>query len=112
MGLVLVWAVALGAALLTLRLTRSASRRALALTGAGAVGFIIVHALVLQDSLWLARVLPFSNLIVIGNWALAGIGWCTAGDAALAAESAALAREYADQQRQHRAATRSLPAPR
>jgi len=50
--------------------------------------------------------------LVIGNWEFAGIGWRTAGDAALAAESAALAREYADQQRQRRAATRSLPAPR
>jgi hypothetical protein len=50
--------------------------------------------------------------LVIGNWAFAGIGWRTAGDAALAAESAALAREYADQQRQRRAATRSLPTSR
>ena len=67
-GLGLVWTVALGAAILTLRLTRSASRRALALTGAGAVAFVVVHALLPQDSLWLARVLPLTNVIVVGNW--------------------------------------------
>jgi hypothetical protein len=67
-GIGLVWGVALGAAAVTLRLTRSASRRALTLLAAGAVVFVVLHALFLQDSLWLAEVFPFANLIVVGNW--------------------------------------------
>jgi Peptidase C39 family len=46
-----------------------------------AVGFLILHALVLLDNIRLARLLPFSNLIVVGNFSplatavIAALAW-------------------------------------
>lgn len=46
-----------------------------------AVAFVVLHVAALRDNLVLARLLPFSNLVVLGNWLppaasfLAGLAW-------------------------------------
>jgi hypothetical protein len=64
-----------------LRISRTLSHRTSNLLAIFIVALMLANALFLTDSVFLTRVLPFSNLIVIGNWspllvaAFAGLIW-------------------------------------
>jgi hypothetical protein len=81
-AVVLVVFAGLVALVITLLLGRGISRRAGALVSAGVVGLIVAHVLLVSDRLWVARVLPFSSVPVLGNivllalvGTLAGLAW-------------------------------------
>lgn len=65
----------------TVRWMRDRSRVTATFIAAAAVGFLVLHATVLLDDVAIARWLPFSSLIVLGNFSplaasvLAGAAW-------------------------------------
>ena len=63
--------------LLGLRLGRRRSKAATTTLIVLAVAFLFAHALLLSDRLWLARLLPFSNVMVLGNWQLPCVAFIT-----------------------------------
>lgn len=58
---------------------RRAEKRVIDLWGLGVILLIVLFVFVLRDGLWMARLLPYSNLVIVGNWlpllagALAGL---------------------------------------
>lgn len=80
-GIAVIAAVSAGLVLLALKIGARVSTTAQDFIALGTVGAIVVYINVLQESAALAAVLPFSNLIVIGNWFpplgafLAGLAW-------------------------------------
>lgn len=75
LGIGIVWLLAGGLFALALRVGGKVPRRAKVLLGLPAVGLIVLHAAVLSDNPRLAWLLPFSNLVVTGNWAPLGVGF-------------------------------------
>ncbi len=81
LGLLILAGVSAGLFWLGLRLTRKASKAEVTLLTLLTLGSIAVYIVWLRDSVLLAQWLPFSNLIVLGNWflpacgLLAGIVW-------------------------------------
>lgn len=69
-GLVILALVSAALFALGLRLTRGASTRRVTLLTFLTVAAIGVYIVWISDSVLLARLLPFSNLIVLGNWFL------------------------------------------
>ncbi|MBI3923409.1 MAG: hypothetical protein HY318_18455 [Armatimonadetes bacterium] len=80
-GTMILWLAAVALFLTTLRWATKASKKTLTLSTVLVVAAIVCHAFVLRDKIHLARMLPFSNLIVVGNWAplfvavLAALAW-------------------------------------
>src|SRR5690349_16678334 len=74
-------ALSIASFIVTVRATRKASRFTATLIAVGAVTFLVLHATVLLDHVAIARWLPFSSLIVLGNFSplaaavLAGAAW-------------------------------------
>src|SRR5947209_6516354 len=68
-GLLLMLGLSVALFVVTLRLTRGRGRSRLrpTLIATGAVAVLLLHAMVLVDHVGMARVLPFTNLIVLGN---------------------------------------------
>jgi hypothetical protein len=80
-GIALILAISAIVFATAVRITRRATWTGAALLALVAVVFLVLFNWLLWDSLLLARLLPFSNLIVTGNWqppivaALAGVAW-------------------------------------
>ena len=81
LGLAVVLLLCAGLFALGFRLGKRASPRVFNVSAVLAVAFVVLHVAALRDSLLLARLLPFSNLVVLGNWLppaasfLAGLAW-------------------------------------
>jgi hypothetical protein len=74
-GIALMLLVTCGAFLLAARAARRASMPVVLLLAALAVAVVFVQAFVLQENHLMARVLPLSNLIILGNWLPVAAGW-------------------------------------
>jgi hypothetical protein len=81
LGLVLLLIASVAAFVVAARFPRSSSKRQGQLLALACMAGTAVYAVWIRDSLLLARCLPFSNLIVLGNWfpiatgILAGLAW-------------------------------------
>ena len=81
LGTMVISLTAVALFLTTRRWATKASKKALTLSTILVVALIVCHALVLRDKIHLARIFPFSNLIVVGNWTplfvavLAALAW-------------------------------------
>lgn len=74
-ALALLGALTIGAFALALRCTRSASRRTCDLLALATIGAVIFYARYMWHSPGLAVLLPFSSLVVLGNWFLPAMGF-------------------------------------
>lgn len=80
-GLLVVLIASVAIFVVAARLPRVSSRRQGQLLAASCMAGTALYALFLRDSALMVRWLPFSNLIVIGNWypiaaaAIAGLAW-------------------------------------
>jgi hypothetical protein len=80
-GLAVIGLLSVGLFVLGARIGRRLGRRAAAVLAGIAVAGIVLHAFVLLGEPRLAWLLPFSNLVVVGNWSpplaafLAGLVW-------------------------------------
>ena len=81
MGIAVIITLAVGLFFAGLRIARRASRRGSTLLALLAVGLVFLIAYLRRDSLFLAKILPLSNLVVLGDWLplpvafLAGLAW-------------------------------------
>jgi hypothetical protein len=89
LGYVIIALLAAGVALSTSWAARHLSPRGCTVAAAGVVGLLFVYIRGIWYDVRLAELLPFSNLIVVGNWlplltaALAGLAWQRTRDAVL-----------------------------
>ncbi|HEY7087771.1 MAG TPA: cysteine peptidase family C39 domain-containing protein [Tepidisphaeraceae bacterium] len=80
-GLVIIGVLSALLLLATLRISRSLPRRTANLLAIMTVALMLANSLLFHDSVILTHLLPFSNLVVIGNWAplfvaaLTGLIW-------------------------------------
>ena len=80
-GIALMLLLSSGAFLCALQVARRVSMTVVLLLALLAVTVVFVQAFVLQENVLVARVLPLSNLIILGNWLpvaaalLAGLAW-------------------------------------
>jgi hypothetical protein len=75
LGGAIIWLLAGGLFALALVVCRKVPRRWGAVVGLPGLGLVLLHAFVLSDRAELAWLLPFSNLVVVGNWAPLGVGF-------------------------------------
>jgi hypothetical protein len=74
-GVVLMLLLSCAAFLLAARVARRVSMPVVLLLALLALTAVFVQALVLQENVLVARVLPLSNLIILGNWLPVAAGW-------------------------------------
>lgn len=74
-GIALMLLLSLGSLMLGLRVGEVTSRGVAALLGLPVLGLVVLQSLLFVDNLRLAAVLPFSNLVIVGNWSLLGVGF-------------------------------------
>lgn len=80
-GIAVIGVLSLAALLASLHVAKRASRPAVLIACGMIVAFLIAHKYFVSDQLWVARVLPFSNVMVLGNplpiavATLAGFAW-------------------------------------
>jgi hypothetical protein len=81
LGIAIILSLAVGLFMAGLLIARRASRRTSTLMALLAVGLVFLVAYLRRDSLFLAKILPLTNIIVLGDWLplpvafLAGLAW-------------------------------------
>ena len=81
LGIAIILALAAGLFLAGLRIARETSRKTSTLVALLAVSLVFLVAYLRRDNLFLAKILPLSNLVVLGDWLplpvafLAGLAW-------------------------------------
>jgi hypothetical protein len=80
-GMAIMLVISIGCFALALRLGKRLSRKWLYVAALATVAALFAFGSFLMDNIWLSHLLPFSNLIVVGNWLpplaffMAGIAW-------------------------------------